>query len=341
MTLINELSNKFKLNQYSIFGDGAEGYWSNLSREENRLMLEALANDTTRGVLLKHQPWLEEIIYSPKRQGGLELLGLKGNETCIDYGCMWGALTIPLAKRSGFVLGIDQTMDSLRFLRARIKEENLSNISLLCLDLNKMPILENKVDVAIINGVLEWIPEHGVIELKSYYGKPDWKEYRKNPRQAQIRFLRRVRQNLKETGKLYLAIENRYDFKMFLGVKDPHANLLFTSYLPRKIADLISIAKLGRPYVNWLYSFKGVEQILRESGCSKVDLYMCFPNYRFPERIIPYSLPLRDLPLTISSENHQGKKTLKRLVARFFEYVIFRIFKAQFLAPSIIAIGHK
>ncbi len=43
---------------------------------------------------------------------------------------MWGAITIALAKRTEFVLGIDQTMDSLRFLKARIKEENVNNIEI-------------------------------------------------------------------------------------------------------------------------------------------------------------------------------------------------------------------
>ncbi len=341
MTLIAELAEKFPRNTWGIFEAGSEGYWSNISKEENRLMIDALADYTAKEALSMHQSWLEDIIYSPKRGAGLELLNLNGTETCIDYGCMWGAITIALAKRTEFVLGIDQTMDSLRFLKARMEEENLNNIELLCMDVKQMPILENQVDVAIINGVLEWIPESGPIELKSYYGKFHQKELADNPRRQQINFLKKVCQNLKVGGKVYLAIENRYDFKMFVGVKDPHANLLFTSILPRRISNLISMAKLGRPYVNWLYSFKEIGLILKKSGFSKVDLYMCFPDYRFPQRIIPYDNSLKDYELLISSRNSKGKRTAKRVLGKIYEYLIFKIFQAKSLAPSIISIAYK
>ena len=103
---------------------------------------------------------------------------------------MWGALTIPLAKRSRFVLGVDQTIHSLTFLRRRIQDENLENIDLLCENLNRIPILEKKFDVAIVNGVLEWIPENGKIELKRYYGKEAKKAYSYNPGDMQIDFLK-------------------------------------------------------------------------------------------------------------------------------------------------------
>jgi len=195
--------------------------------------------------------------------------------------------------------------------------------------------------VAIVNGVLEWIPEEGPIELKSYYGKYDKKKYKRNPFLQQRNFLRSINQLLHKKGKLYLAIENRYDFKMFLGVKDPHANLLFTSFLPRKLSNWFSMIKLGRLYTNWLYSFEGINLLLKDSGFSKVDLYMCFHDYRFPERIIPYSNVLKNYDLTISSKNANGQKTVKRFLARSAEYVTFKLLKAKVFAPSIIAIGYK
>ena len=52
----------------------------------------------------------------------LDLIQLHGDEVCIDYGCMWGALTVPLALRTRFVLGVDQTLESLQFLKARLRQ---------------------------------------------------------------------------------------------------------------------------------------------------------------------------------------------------------------------------
>lgn len=341
MKINDELNKNFQRDLSGIFVSDLEGYWSNLTREENRLLIDGLRENQARETLLKYQAWLEHVVYSPKRCAGLELLQMSGNETCIDYGCMWGALTIPLAKRTHYVLGIDQTKDSLIFLRARAKEENIKNIELLCIDLKKIHKFKDIADIAIVNGVLEWIPETGAIALKSYFGQYSEKEYRDSPIIQQKSFLKMINQHLKEKGKLYLAIENRYDFKMFLGKKDPHSNLLFTSFLPRKIANKISYLKLGRPYVNWLYSFTEIESILKDSGFCRVDLYMCFPDYRFPERIIPYNQSLKNYKTIISFTNSDGRISLKKIVATVAEVVIFRVLRLKYLTPSIIAIAHK
>ncbi len=256
---------------------------------------------------------------------------------------MWGALTVPLARRTKLVLGVDQTMESLQFLKARLRDEGADNVALLRNDLRKMPLFPEpaRVDVAIVNGVLEWIPEVGDIELNTYYGKRQVKEYSGHPGEQQEAFLRRVCQNLNEKGKLYLAIENRFDFKMFLGVKDPLSNTMFTSVLPRKVANWISLAKLGRPYVNWLYSFAGIASLVKRTGFSEVELYVCSPDYRFPESIIPYDEPLNNYRLDISRRNAKGKITIKRTLGSIAERVIFRVLKAKTLAPSIIAISYK
>jgi SAM-dependent methyltransferase len=339
--LASELKQKFQQDSDGIFISECNGYWSNLDKAENRILIDTLKEKPAKAALRQHYPTLEDIIYSPKRQAGLELLRLNGDETCIDYGCMWGALTIPLAKRTKYVLGIDQTLDSLRFLKARTIEENVPNIDLLHHDIREMPILSHKADVAVVNGVLEWVPEYGDIELKSYYGRRRQKRYAANPLCQQRDFLERVLSNLKEGGRLYLAIENRYDFKMFCGAKDPHANLLFTTILPRKASDLISRVALNRPYVNWNYSFDGIHRLLKAAGFSEVERYMCFPDYRYPERIIPYDNGLAAFEPTISARNFQGRRTLKRILARAAERLLFSVLRLKFIAPSIIAIAYK
>lgn len=341
LSLQEELEERFTCGLDGIYVSGADGYWSNLTLDENRRLIEALRTKSPREALIEHQPWLEDIIYSPKRPAGLELLRLTGEETCIDYGCMWGALTIPLAQRTRYVVGVDQTPESLAFLQARLKESRCDNVALLNHDVRSMPILSNKVDVAVVNGVLEWIPEQGVVELKTYFAQRQKRAYAGDPQAHQKSFLEKVRANLREKGKLYLAIENRYDLNSFFGARDPHTGLLFTSFTPRAVASLLSKLQLGRPYVNWLYSFRGLSRLLIDSGFSRVDLYMCFPDYRYPERIIPFGHSLRSFRPTISSINSRGRKSLKRQLARAGEYLAFRWLRLKWLAPSIIAIAHK
>jgi len=339
--LLEEIRKNFKCHENGIFFSNGGGYWSSLNLGENSKLIESLTYRSPRQALRKLYPHLENVVFSPKRQAGLELLQLTGNETCIDFGCMWGALTIPLAKRTRFVLGVDQTLDSLRFLKARIRESQCQNVALLNHDIRQMPILSEKVDVAIVNGVLEWVPEQGRVELKGYFHKRLKREYKGSPGETQKTFLEKVYANIKDKGKLYLAIENRYALNTFFGERDPHTGLLFTSFSPRWLANSISQMVLGRKYVNWLYSFGEMRRILSEVGFSKIDLYMCFPDYRYPTRIIPYEASLRNFESSITTVNSKGKRTIKRWLARKMERIVFRYLGIRSVAPSIIAIAHK
>jgi hypothetical protein len=343
MTLVDFLKVNYQKIDVGFFVADIEGYWSNLNKKENKNLIASLEHNPAREVLKKYHPDFEDVIFSPKRQAGLEMLQLSGDEVCIDYGCMWGALTIPLARRTRLVLGIDQTLESLQFLKARLRDDSVDNVVLLRNDLRKMPLLPEgvRVDVAIVNGVLEWIPETGTIELGSYFGKHHKKKYFGNPKEQQELFLRRVYENLNEKGKLYLAIENRFDFKMFFGIKDPHSDTIFTTIAPRKLANLISLMKLGRPYVNWLYSFNGINSLLKKAGFSKIDLYRCSPDYRFPESIVHHDYPMDNSRLIKSWRNEKRKITFRRSSARMVEFVLKRILKVKSLAPSIVAIGYK
>jgi len=344
-----ELEKNYQKSDDSLFLSGDHGYWSNLDRVENDELVASLGQKSTKEAIREYYPDLFDVIFSSKREAGLELLELKGDEACVDLGCMWGALTIPLARRCKHVLGIDQTLNSLKFLGARAREEELDNVDLLCANLKRLRSFDSKFDVAVVNGVLEWIPEEGPIELKSYYGKFSEKKYSADPRQQQLDFLRTLHGNLSDRGKLYLAIENRYDYKMFIGFKDPHANLHFVSFLPRRIANWISKWRLGRPYVTWIYSFNGLKKLIKEAGFSKVDLYMCFPDYRFPEKIIPLNGSLKDLrPQSLAPNivvTNVKRNIFRRIVGGIYRKLFARILRTmkstKYLAPSIIAIGHK
>lgn len=329
-SLLNEVRAGYRPLGSSIYSSGTNGYWSCLTKKESDWLSDALKTMDSRDAILKIRPDLFDVIFSEQRSVGLELLELSGNEICIDYGCMWGALTIPLAKRCRYVLGIDQTLDSLIFLRARIKENNLQNVELLCENLKNVPVFQSKADIAIVNGVLEWIPEEGDIELSEYYGKRQTRHYEGNPCGKQVSFLRMVCDNLKGSGKLYLAIENRYDFKQFFGVKDPHVGIRFVSILPRFLSDIISKVQLRRPYVNWLYSFNALKALLHNAGFNTVELYATFPHYSFPQAIVPYSLGLR-----------HHTPTVKRRVGRIVERILFSYLKLRYFAPSIIALAMK
>lgn len=325
--------------EHGIWVSGNHGYWSNLSKLENKAFINLLKSEGHKSAVTKVIPHLEEMIYSERREAALELLDKKDNGVCIDYGCMWGVLSVGMAKRGYHVIAFDQTYDSLRFLSERVKQEKIANIYLIQDDIREVQ-LKDIADYAIVNGVLEWVAEQGDIEISNYYGKKAKKNYKgeDSPDLVQFRFLNTVYNSLKKGGQLLLAIENRYDYSQFIGKKDPHSNLYFTSILPRFFANLISRLSLGRPYRNYLYSFRDMEKLLESVGFNSVKLYMAFPNYHFPELIFPYTKE------GIKEYNRYGnphRVTKKQKIAYGFEYIIMKYLRMRYFAPAIIAVAEK
>jgi SAM-dependent methyltransferase len=233
------------------------------------------------------------------------------------------------------VLAVDQTRESLQFLTKRLSNEDLPNVTCIRDDLRVID-LEGVADVAVVNGVLEWVAEPDPIELGRFYGKEVERSptVTQNPDRIQDDFLRRVRKSLRNGGRLMLAIENRYDYSQFIGKRDPHSNLFFTSFAPRHISDQLSRLILKRPYVNFLHSFSGLNKKLLKAGFHEVDLYAVFPNYRFPDLILPYVGGLRDYRRTLGQSPSRRRKLVSVV-----EAVLMKSLKARFLAPSIIAIA--
>lgn len=316
-----------------------DGYWSNLSKQQNAELMAILGTRPTKECIEATQPFFKEIIFSEKRAAGLELLQLNGTETAVDLGCMWGAITIPLAKQVAHVLGVDQTIESLKFSEARAEEERLENVSFLCGNLRDLVLPKETFDVAIVNGVLEWVPELEPIVVNDYWYGTKPRSATGNPGEMQMAFLKNINAGLKPGGRLMLAIENRYDYKMFCGIRDPHTGTFFTTLAPRWLANVISKIFKKREYRPWIYSFKGLELLLKDAGFKSIKLHACWPDYRLPDHINPYGE--KNEHFRPISPRKKGKISFKHLVANRIEWLVFKKFNLQFFAPSIIAIVEK
>ena len=98
-----------------IFLSGRSGYWSNLTQEHNKKFLEILENKDCKSAVKSFMPKFEEMIFSSKREAALELFDHNKKGICIDYGAMWGVLSVGMAKRGHEVIAVDKTHDSLKF----------------------------------------------------------------------------------------------------------------------------------------------------------------------------------------------------------------------------------
>lgn len=201
------------------------------------------------------------------------VLPITPSSVVLDLGAGWGAISCGLARRCTAVAALDSNPHTLAFIGVRASQEGLNNIVPVCADplgYGQLPYADNTFDLALLNGVLEWVG--------SANESP-------SPGQAQRACLAEIRRVLKPGGSLYIGIENRYGIGYFFGERD-HSGLRYTSLLPRALASLICrAARMGR-YRWYTYTYSRYRSLFRDSGYIDGKGYVVFPSYRQPRIIL-------------------------------------------------------
>lgn len=265
-------------------------YWGNVAPEAMAAVNRAAERDGWRAAMRRHLPervWSH--IDEPGRADGTFFLPVDADQVVLDAGCMWGGLSVPLARQYSRVYGLDATFESLEFLKIRAAQEGLKNLDPACGSLLELPYRDGVFDLVFVNGVLEWVPLAADFVVERDYGRPRLTVPmdRGDPRRLQLQALREALRVLRPGGLLYLAIENRYAYKYFLGSPDDHSALRFTSLMPRRLADRYMRLRLRQQYRTYTYSAGGLRRLLREAGFDVRDFYACCDSYRDPQGVIP------------------------------------------------------
>ena len=143
-------------------------------------------------------------------------------------------------------------------------------------------------------------------------------------------FLVQVNSHLKN-GRLYLAIENRFDYQYFYGEK---ISCWFNVYcvLPRFISNIISYIFRRRPYRTYIYSKNKLVSLLKEAGFSSFKIYTSFPSYQTPLKIFSYGEE-NDLfePEYLTSPKNDFFRRLFRFIRKSFDLLIIKKLGWSFL----------
>lgn len=187
----------------------------------------------------------------------------------LDIGCGYGVLGQALAGSGRAVVFVDSTLERCEFAVKRCQELGNTQVTgLVTADWTAVPLPKDSVDVAIVNGVLEWVGS----------GTP------RQAIEAQMGFLRHVAALLRPGGMLLLGIENRYALRYFYKTPDNHSRLPFASIMPRPVANLYSRIASRKPYSTLTWSYGEHETRLRACGFGSVKMVALWPDYRYPER---------------------------------------------------------
>lgn len=122
----------------------------------------------------KFDPKRAEQLDRPERQEFLpnekvlDLLGLRGDETVVDYGTGSGTLTVPLAARlpRGVVHAVDESSEMVALLRERLEVANLQNVVPHEIRNNEVPLEDGAANrILAVNLLHEVIGETALAEM--------------------------------------------------------------------------------------------------------------------------------------------------------------------------------
>ena len=254
-------------------------YWNHIDEERMDVLLEIARDRGYRYAVEKilgpfAGQYLVGYVLDDSRADFRTILPLTSETNVLDLGAGWGAVSCGLAGDCQSVTAVDTNAQSLAFIQLRAEQSGLTNVKVAQIDpLDDacLPFPDGSFDVAILNGVLEYVGEAST---------------RLSPDEVQRRCLREIRRVVKPGGVLFVGIENRYGLLYFLGTRD-HSNLRFTSLLPRALANLIMQLRLHKPYRTYTYSCRGYRELLKSSGFDDPSIYLAYPTYREPHFILP------------------------------------------------------
>jgi len=190
---------------------------------------------------------------------------LRGKDTvALDVGCGFGTFATAVARSARHVFATDRSPVRVALTAARARAEGLDNLTAFETNGVRLPLGDATCDLVTIIGVLEWA---GV-------GTGDAPA-------AQRAMLAEVRRVLKPGGVLLLGIENRYAAHYFLGAREDHTDLRFSSLLPRRLADLQIRRARGVPFETPTHGRAALKRLLADAGLAP-RIAAVLPSYQQP-----------------------------------------------------------
>jgi ubiquinone/menaquinone biosynthesis C-methylase UbiE len=190
----------------------------------------------------------------------------------LDLGSGWGTVSLHLASMCEQVVAFDQMSLHLRWLRTVSEARDVHNIVLVQGgDTNHLPFPSGAFDAVIMNGVLEHVATNTMGD----------------PQAVQRRILREAARILKPGGVLYIGIENRLNYKYFLGVREGHIKMKYGALLPRPITRWYLWLTRRQPFREYTYSLLGYRKLLRSAGLSHQRFFAPWPTYSSAGQFFP------------------------------------------------------
>jgi 2-polyprenyl-3-methyl-5-hydroxy-6-metoxy-1,4-benzoquinol methylase len=224
-------------------------------------------------------PWLHQIVTSPKRDLFFRQHPPKPGAKILDIGSGLGQIALPLARETGAeVVALEPTPERLAFIQAVARQDGVADrmyfLQADFFDIEFAP----RFDLVTCVGVLEWVP-------KFRSG---------NPRDVQIEFLHRARSLLAPGGQLVIGIENRFGLKYLLGAPDDHIYAANVAVYDATLATEKWLKQSDQLLRSFTFTRVELAELLAAAGFHRVDFFAALPDYKLPELILPLDQSVND-----------------------------------------------
>ena len=228
---------------------GSDAY-SDGDAVEDRLLDIVKSGENIRERLMKSDDWAELYHLSDIRKNILSWADMGADSSVLEIGAGCGAVTGILCEKCKSVTCVD--LSKKRSTINAYRNAEYDNLRIMVGNFEDVQFSEKFDCITLI----------GVFEYSIYYISSD---------DPFVDMLKKCRSLLKENGKLYIAIENKYGMKYFAGAKEDHTG---------KAYDGIE----GYSDVDRVRTFSGyaLNEMLKEAGFSGIEFRYPVPDYKLP-----------------------------------------------------------
>lgn len=215
--------------------------------------IDMSSDDEYKDVLNSDSRW--EVFYhlSTLRQSLYNWYPFAKDSSLLEIGAGFGALTGLFCEKCGHVVSIERNTIRAKALRNRYK--GVTNLDVYEVDFSAYESID-KFDYIVLTGILE----------TQFAGDNKPTKY--------VEFLHKIKRLLKPSGRLLVAVNNKYGLKYFCGVRSPHTGKSFSG-----------LNQYNEKSTGYNWGRKEFIDILKSAGFSSYKFFYPLPDYRIPQLI--------------------------------------------------------
>jgi SAM-dependent methyltransferase len=234
------------------------------------------------------------MFYVEMQAGWKYLTDLSHPDNALVIGCGTGISSLNLCRSFRNVFVMDTELHNLELVQRRLMENSIKNIKVISGgDTKYLPFPTGFFDLICVNGVFEQVPlmvkdlrVNNKVELRRDLktGAEPWSA--SAHLNVQVNYLNEINRMLKTNGNLYLATDNRFNYRHFIKTPDNNANLTSSALVLRLFENLFSLLTGGGRYRYYSRSYTTLRKILKRCNFEQFDFYSLKPDHRLFQEIL-------------------------------------------------------